>query len=103
MPTNTLFPREVFAPDIVVPISDLITSRKRCDQRNAHTYRLKFAPHDGECRKDIEFEAMDAYRAILLIQKAAKNSPVELWRDGCKLCSISLREDGLWELQPRQY
>ena len=101
MQINNHRPHELLALEIDRSISKL-TNKENCDRRKLHTYRLKFVPLEGECPKDIEFQAADEHRAFRIIQKTAKNGSTELWRNGCKLCSVSLRKDGVWEVRTQQ-
>lgn len=66
----------------------------------AHTYRLKFESSDQEPAADIEFEAEDAYRALVIAQKMARYRSAELWRDGVQICNIRQLHGDVWEVSP---
>ena len=92
----------------VKPASESVPSHKPSGDRGQlkcrriHTYRLKFAPRDGQRPKDIEFRAADAYRAIILIQRWAGRGKAELWCDSRKLCEIRLIDGAVWEIRQKQ-
>ena len=63
-----------------------------------HTYRLKFFDDARGVAKDIEFEAYDAARALIIAHKEASNRSAELWRDGEKICTIRRTDESVWEI-----
>ena len=63
-----------------------------------HVYQLKFTDASG--RTDLEFEAEDAFSALILAHDEAGNRSAELWRDGQKIGSIRRVQRELWEIQP---
>lgn len=65
----------------------------------SHVYRLKFSEGDPP-RPDIEFRANDAYKALVIAHDRARHRSAELWRDGCKLCTIRRVEDEVWQVGP---
>lgn len=65
----------------------------------AHIYRLKFTEGEPQ-RPDIEFEATDAYKALVAARDRAYHHPAELWRDGERLCTIRRVEGEVWEIRP---
>ena len=64
------------------------TPQATTDPHGRHTYRLKFADAGTRGAREIEFEAEDAYQALLFAHDEANSRSAELWRDGRKLCSI---------------
>jgi hypothetical protein len=65
-----------------------------------HTYRLKFFDDPHGVAKDIEFEAEDASRALVIAQREARHRTAELWCDGSKLCAIRRLKADAWEISP---
>ncbi len=63
-----------------------------------YTYRLKFPEEGTRCAKDLEFEASDAWQALIIARQEARNNPAELWRDGEKLCTIRRQGNEYWEI-----
>jgi hypothetical protein len=74
------------------------SERVRSLHSTPHTYRLKFSEDSRGVAKDIEFEAHDAARALIIAQMEASNRSAELWCDGQKLCSISRTLYGAWQI-----
>ena len=54
-----------------------------------HTYRPKFAAKHDRPAKHLEFEAPDAYQALVVAQKEQRSEPFELWCDGRDVCSVT--------------
>ena len=65
-----------------------------------HSYQLKFVDESGVT--DVEFEAEDAFKALVVAHEKATDGSAELWRDGQKLCSIRRGQREVWEIQPAQ-
>jgi hypothetical protein len=91
------------------PTNELTSSTSRSNgggRPQKHTYRLKFQDEGERPAKDLEFEAGDAGEALIIAHSEARSRSAELWRDGKKLCTISRKSGGLWEIgsskQPRQ-
>lgn len=66
----------------------------------ADIYRLKFGDDGFGAAKEIEFEAHDAYKALVIAHGEAQNRTAELWRDGRKLCTIQRSGSGVWRIGP---
>jgi hypothetical protein len=64
------------------------------------TYRLKFFDDAHGVAKDIEFEAKDASRALIIAHREARNRSAELWCDGRKTCTIRRLKADAWEISP---
>lgn len=64
------------------------------------SYCLKFADDGLGSRKELQFEAINASKALLVAQEEASNRRAELWCDGRKLCNISHTGAGVWEVSP---
>jgi hypothetical protein len=62
------------------------------------TYRLKFSDDGKGLAKEVEFDAFDAGRALLLAHEQACARWAELWCDGKKLCSLRCSSSGTWEI-----
>jgi hypothetical protein len=65
-----------------------------------HTYRLKFFDDAHGVAKDIEFEAEDASRALVIAHREARHRSAELWCGGRKLCGIRRLECDAWAISP---
>jgi hypothetical protein len=63
-------------------------------------YRIKFLEERERPGKEVEFEAEDAYQALVIAGKEARRRAAELWLNGEGLCSIARRGDDFWEIQP---
>lgn len=66
--------------------------------RPISVFRLKFDPEGERPAKDVEFEAEDAARALIIAHREARRRSAELWRDGKKLCSIRRQSSEVWEI-----
>jgi len=62
------------------------------------TYRLKFPRAGTRGARDLEFEAPDAWQALMIARQEARHDPVELWRDGRMLCTIRRADSDYWEI-----
>ncbi len=64
----------------------------------SHTYRLKFFEEGDRPAKDIEFEAADAYQALVIARHEARRGVAELWRDGRRICTLCRLPGDCWEI-----
>lgn len=64
------------------------------------TYRMKFLEESERPGKEVEFEAEDAYQALVIAREEARRRAAELWLNGKKICSIAQRGDDFWEIRP---
>lgn len=65
-----------------------------------HAYRLKFHDNGADLGPEIEFEAPDAYRALVVAHDLAESRTADLWCDGTKICTIRRLVDEVWEVGP---
>ncbi|QIQ88026.1 MAG: hypothetical protein G9473_00715 [Erythrobacter sp.] len=49
---------------------------------------------------DIEFQASNAYQALVIAHREGGGRSAELWRDGKRLCTISELAGSFWEIRP---
>lgn len=63
-------------------------------------YKLKFFEEADHPAKDIEFEADDAYDALIIAHSEARRRSAELWSDGKMLCSITRKDDEVRMIGP---
>lgn len=63
------------------------------------SFCLKFVDDGFGTRKSLQFEAIDASKALFIAQKEAPNRRAELWCDGRKVCNICHTEAGIWEIR----
>ena len=66
---------------------------------NANLYRLMFM---DDCEADVEFEAEDAFKALVLAHDKATDQSAELWLEDRKLCSIRRVRGEVWRVQSAQ-
>jgi hypothetical protein len=66
----------------------------------ADVYRLKFGDDGYGVAKEIEFEAYDAHKALVIAHGEAQGRTAELWREGRKLCTIQRTGAGSWRIGP---
>lgn len=64
------------------------------------TYRLIFATDGIGEPKEVEFEADDASRALVIAHGEAADRPAELWRNGERVCTIRRKTEAgeFWQL-----
>jgi len=76
------------------------TQRLSCHSAAAkcRAFRVNFPADRQGPQKDIEFAALDAAPALLIVQQEASNRAAELWCDGHRLCTIVRTDYGLWEI-----
>jgi len=63
-------------------------------------YLLRFDGEKGSPSAEIEFQANNAYQALVIAHREGGGRSAQLWRDGKKLCTINELAGSFWEIRP---
>ena len=67
-----------------------------------HTYRLKLFDNRIGSAEAIEFDAEDAYKALVMAHEQTQHRQAELWCDGELLCVLKEAASGFWQIGSAQ-
>lgn len=65
-----------------------------------HAYRLKFHDDGADPGPELEFESLDAYRALVVAHDLAGTRTADLWCDGREICTIRRVVEEVWQVGP---
>ena len=66
--------------------------------RGKHVYLLKFAQEGERPAKNLQFEASEAFPALMAAHREGRRHAAELWRDGRNLCTVKSHPETYWKI-----